>query len=300
MSSSSSTSDQEQRSAPKTYSAPALERGFNVIELLAQAPRGLTASEIAAGLSLSIGEIFRIIVVMERRRWLNKDPDTDQYSVNPRILEIVFRATPAEELTVVAGPHMREIADKIDQSCHLVMPNGRRGLVVLRQQNPGDTAFIVRLGADLDLVRSCSGQVLLAFGDDAWVADVLDTDTALPPKDRAALMNRLKLVRSRGFEMRPSSRTSGVTDISYPIFGLGGRVVAALTIPFMVRIDGSQVFDEYAAQAELASTSKRISTELGWFERDERIAPLAAESRARGGAVKGKSRNSRLKDNFPA
>lgn len=300
MGASSSTHNQEPRSAPKTYSAPALERGFNVIELLAQAPRGLTASEIAAGLDLSIGEIFRIIVVMERRRWLNKDPDTDQYSVNSRILEIVFRATPAEELTVMAGPHMRELANKIDQSCHLVMPNGRRGLVVLRQQNPGDIAFIVRLGADLDLVRSCSGQVLLGFGDDAWVADVLEADMALSPKDRTALMNRLKLVRSRGFEMRPSARTNGVTDISYPIFGLGGRVVAALTIPFMARIDGSQVFDAYAAQAELASTVKRISTELGWFERDERVVPLSADGRAGTGAAKTKPRRLRLKDNFPA
>jgi DNA-binding IclR family transcriptional regulator len=298
--SSSSTRGQGTRSAPKTYSAPALERGFNVIELLAQAPRGLTASEIAAGLSLSIGEIFRIIVVMERRRWLNKDPETDQYCVNPRILEIVFRATPAEELTVVAGPHMREIADKIDQSCHLVMPNGRRGLVVLRQQNPGDTAFIVRLGADLDLVRSCSGQVLLAFGDDAWVDDVLNADTGLTPKDRVALINRLEVVRGRGFEMRPSSRIHGVTDISYPIFGFGGSIVAALTIPFMVCIDGSQTFDEYAAQAELALTSKRISTEMGWFERDEHLVPRPVESRAGRGTARAKSRNLRLKDNFPA
>lgn len=296
---SSSTHDEEPRSAPKTYSAPALERGFSVIELLAQAPRGLTASEIAAGLGLSIGEIFRIIVVMERRRWLNKDQDTDQYTVNPRILEIVFRATPAEELTVVAGSYMRELSDRIDQSCHLVMPNGRRGLVVLRQQNPGDIAFIVRLGADLDLVRSCSGQVLLAFGDDAWVADVLDADTSLQPKDRAILVSRLKLVRSRGFEVRASSRVVGVTDISYPIFGLGGRVVAALTVPFMVHIDGSQTFDEGAAQAELAQISSRISKEMGWFERDDQAAPLPAGHRAeRGGA--GKSRSRRAKDGLPA
>jgi len=296
---SASTHDRQPPSTPKTYSAPALERGFSVIELLARAPRGLTASEIAAGLGLSIGEIFRIIVVMERRRWLNKDPDTDQYVVNPRILEIVFRATPAEELTVVAGPHMRELSDKIDQSCHLVMPNGRRGLVVLRQQNPGDIAFIVRLGADLDLVRSCSGQVLLAFGEQAWVAEVLEADATLQAKDRTILTSRLNLVRSRGFEMRPSARVVGVTDISYPIFGLGGRVVAALTVPFMAHIDGAQSVDESRAQAELALTSKRISTEMGWFERDDQTASLSTAGRAeRTGARQ--VRHPRLKDSFPA
>ena len=50
-----------------SYVAPALEKGFNVVELLARSPQGLTASEIASGLGLTISEIFRIIMVMERR-----------------------------------------------------------------------------------------------------------------------------------------------------------------------------------------------------------------------------------------
>ena len=57
-----------------SYAAPALEKGFNVIELLAGAPGGLTVTEIAAGLGLSMSEIFRVIMVMERRDWLRKAP----------------------------------------------------------------------------------------------------------------------------------------------------------------------------------------------------------------------------------
>lgn len=260
-------------STSTTYSAPALEKGFNVIELLARSPQGLTASEIAAGLGQTISEIFRIIIVMERRQWLNKNPETDKYTVSSKVLELAFRATPADELTLVAGPHMRELAEKLDQSCHLVMPNGHHGLVILRQENPGPTVFAVRLGSNLDLARTCSGSVLLAFGDDEWVEETLDADANLAPQDRAALINRLKLVRSRGFEMRPSARTYGVTDISFPIFGFGGRIAAALTIPFMIRIDGTQIRDEDAAREELAATAKRISIDLGWFERDEQAAP---------------------------
>lgn len=272
------------------YSAPALEKGFNVVELLAQSPQGLTASEIAAGLGQTISEIFRIVVVMERRRWLNKNPQTDKYTVSAKALELVFRATPADELTLVAGPHMRALANKLDQSCHLVIPNERQGLVILRQENPGPTVFIVRLGASLDLVRSCSGLVLLAFGDEGWREEVLDADPALLPKDRAALINRLKLVRSRGFEMRPSARTNGVTDISYPIFGFGGRLAAALTIPYLIRVDGTQADDEDVAREELAQTAKRISTELGWFERDEHIPALPENSRSESAPLKKKRR----------
>lgn len=282
--------DKKRRAASNTYSAPALEKGFNVIELLARAPHGLTATEIAAGLGISISEIFRIIVVMERRQWLSKNPETDRYVVDPKVLELIFRATPAEELTLSAGHYMRDLSNRLDQSCHLVMPNGLRGLVILRQENPGPTVFMVRLGADLNLVRSCSGQVLLAFGDDSWVSDVLDSEPALTSKDRATLINRLKLVRSRGFEMRASQRTNGVTDISYPIFGFGGRVVAALTIPFVHRIDGTQTCDEEGARGELALTSKRISTELGWFERDDHGPTLSTDVKTDAETTKKKPR----------
>lgn len=278
------------RSTSATYSAPALEKGFNVIELLARSPQGLTASEIAAGLGQTISEIFRIIIVMERRQWLNKNPESDKYTVSSKVLELAFRATPADELTLVAGPHMRELADKLDQSCHLVMPNGHRGLVILRQENPGPTVFAVRLGSNFDLTKTCSGSVLLAFGEDEWVEEVLDADAKLAPQDRAALINRLKLVRSRGFEMRPSARTYGVTDISYPVFSFGGRVAAALTIPFMIRIDGTQIRDEDAAREELALTAKQISTDLGWFERDEQAPAAPATSQAESAPRKKRSR----------
>ncbi len=224
------------------YSAPALEKGFNVVELLAGAPGGLTVSEIAAGLGLSISEIFRVIVVMERRAWLSKGPG-DRYRVTPKMLDLAFRATPAEELSLVAGPLMRQLAHATDQSCHLVVRNDERGLVILRQENPGPTGFAVRAGADIALETTCSGHVLLAFGtgDDERFAEV----------------------RSRGYEIQQSARTHGVTDISYPVFGFDGHIAAALTIPFLHLIDGSQAVDLEQARLKLAETAEAISTVLG-------------------------------------
>lgn len=234
------------------YTAPALEKGFNVIELLAQSPRGLTVSEIAAGLSLSMSEIFRVIMVMERRAWLRKAPG-DRYSVTPKVLELAFRATPAEELAFVAAPLMRELSHRIDQACHLVVRNDDRGLVVLRQENPGPTGFAVRAGASIPLETSCSGHILLAFasGD-------------LPDDELGA---KLRKVRSRGYEMTKSARTLGVTDISYPVFGFDGRLAAALTVPFLKLIDGSQTVDSDQARVYLGETAAAISLALGGTER---------------------------------
>ncbi len=231
-----------------SYAAPALEKGFNVIELLAGAPGGLTVTEIAAGLGLSMSEIFRVIMVMERRDWLRKAPG-DRYRVTPRMLELAFRATPSEELAFVAAPLMRDLANRIDQSCHLVVRADDHGLVILRQENPGPTGFAVRTGASIPLPASCSGHVLLAFGNDV-VAD-------------KTLAARLHDVRARGYEMMASTRTLGVTDISYPVFGFDGTIAAALTVPFLKLIDGSQTIDSEQARDFLAETAAAVSAGLG-------------------------------------
>ena len=240
-----------------TYSAPALEKGVNVLELLAREKKSLTVSEIAAGIGLSVSEIFRIIVVMERRGWLRKS-DGDKYSVTPQVLSLAFRATSAEELSAVAIPHMRELCAASDQSCHLVIRNGDKGLVITRHQNPGPTGLHVRIGTEVDLKSSCSGHVLLAFS----VQPRASAGTPVVASDKSFAAT-LSAVRQRGYQRMESARTLGVTDISYPIFDLHGDILAALTVPFLRFIDGSQILSLDETQARLDQTAKRISAELG-------------------------------------
>lgn len=235
-------------SDPRPYSAPALEKGFSIIELLADHPGGLTISEIAAKFGVGISEVFRIIMVMERRAWLSKGPG-DRYRVTSKVLALGFRATPAEGLVLVAAPVMRHLAHAIGQSCHLVVRHETRGLVILRQENPGPTGLAVRAGADIALETTCSGHVLLAFSDEI-VAD---------PELAATLAK----VRGRGFEMMKSARTLGVTDISFPVFGFDGHLAAALTVPFLKLIDGSQTVDREAARTQLAAAAADITAGLG-------------------------------------
>ena len=242
-----------------SYVAPALERGFNVIELLSKTPRGLTVSEIAAGLGLSISEIFRIIIVMERRRWLKKDAG-DKYRVTPLVLDLAFKATPAAELASVATPFMKEFAHVTDQSCHLVMRNGDKALVVMRYQNPGPTGFHVRMGSEIDLETTCSGHVLLAFDS---------SENPLSGQNKPAdprLTALLSAVRQRGYERMESGRTLGVTDVSYPIFDFHGGIAAALTVPFLKMIDGTQMVHLDQAQQLLSEAARQITLEVSGKE----------------------------------
>jgi DNA-binding IclR family transcriptional regulator len=258
--------DPEMKESPARtpYSAPALEKGFDVIELLATVPDGLTISEIASRLGLSISQIFRMIIVMERRAWLYKDGGSDRYRVSYKVLDLAYRATPARELGHVATPIMYTLARTVEQSCHLVVQVETQGLVVQRQESPGRSGFAVRLGTTVNLMTSSSGHVLLAFSESDRVAETLSKVQWPVGLTEGELDDILTNVRSRGYETMPSPRTAGVRDVSFPVFGADGRLAAALTVPFLTRIDGSQKVSYEELKVLLKDAAQAVSEGLGF------------------------------------
>src|SRR6478735_3683901 len=112
----SGTKQVTQRGARRMdYSVPALEKGIDIIELLAGEQNGLTISEIAFRLKRQLSEIFRVVVVMERRQWLQKDLENARYSVTYRLLELAHRGTPAQAMSLVAAPVMSLLSREINQ-----------------------------------------------------------------------------------------------------------------------------------------------------------------------------------------
>ena len=126
-------------------------------------PEGALISEIANQLGRSLGELFRIIVVLEQLGYLRKSSTTDRYTVAFKLLELAHRATPAQDLLRAALPEMQVLALEAGQSCHLVVSSGGKGMVIAREEQPGTRGFALKTGAQIDIINSCSGQAILAF-----------------------------------------------------------------------------------------------------------------------------------------
>jgi DNA-binding IclR family transcriptional regulator len=254
----------EKSTARRGYSAPALEKGIDIVELLAEAESGLTVSEISQALKRRMSELFRIIVVMENRGWLQKDPETARYQVTYHVLKLAYRSTPTQSLSSAAGPVMHELSTRINQSCHLVVRSGMRGLVILRQENQIRHANLsVRLGAVIDLASSCSGHVLLAHLEPAELEPLLRSMTRPRGTSKSSLDAVLAKVRKRGFETHTSPITAGVTDISYPIRGFDDKVIAALTVPYLHALDNSLPTSVEQTRRLIEEAARRISKSLG-------------------------------------
>jgi DNA-binding IclR family transcriptional regulator len=250
---------------PSRYSAPALEKGLDIIEILVDQPQGLTPNELAKALGRTVGEIFRMVVVLQQRGYVQVDA-ADRYSVTLKLLELAHHQQPLKSLVATALPLMRELANRAKQSCHLCTYFDGRIIVAAQVDSPGLWSFGLKVGAVMGLTETASGHVLLAFRDEAERTRMLaaqirshgDLDI-----DPAQLLRRLEELRSQGYTIMPSRHTASVTNIAHPVFGVDGHVIASLTVPFIGRLDpGSPSISEVGVQA--GDVARHLSDLMGY------------------------------------
>jgi DNA-binding IclR family transcriptional regulator len=224
------------------YVVPALEKGLDILELLASGSQALTHSEIAAHLGRTINEVFRMLVCLEERGYISRmGPPDDRYQLTLKLFEIVHQHHPLQRLVTQARPLVQRVASETGQSCHLAMLNNAEVVVVAQFDAPGNMGFSVRLGANIDLLNTASGHVILAFQSEEVRARALGAWRLRSKKPiPAGLYRHLSRIRRRGYEELASYQVHGVANISYPVLNQHGEAIAAMTVPFLATIGDSK------------------------------------------------------------
>jgi DNA-binding MarR family transcriptional regulator len=140
------------------YAAPALEKGLDILELLACSQQPLTHSEIASRLGRTVTEVFRMLVCLEERGYISRAGPDESYQLTRKLFETVHHHHPLQRLVSQARGLVQQVASGFGESCHLAMLNGAEVVVVAQSDAPGNTGFSVRLGANIDLLNPASGQ----------------------------------------------------------------------------------------------------------------------------------------------
>lgn len=235
-----------------------------MLELLAQQPDGLNVTEITDKLGKSYGELFRMLMVLEQRGYVESSADSDKYRLSLKMFSLANRNPPTKRLISSAVPVLKQLSYQLEQSCHLVTFFDGKGHVVVQQDAPCARSFGVKLGAIAPLLDSCSGHILLAFAS----KEQLEVMMHLMPEDQAkaakSQLPKIKTqVRASGFEIKQSSQVHGVQDIGFPVFDNNGDIIAALVVPFLEYLDGSHPIDIEQAQTLIRLAADTISQQLG-------------------------------------
>ncbi len=249
--------------AGAAYTAPALEKGLDILELLAGESGGITQTAIAQRLARNTTELFRMLAVLERRGYVTRELDGG-YRLTLRLFALAHQQPPLKRLLTVALPAMQELAQATRQSNHLVVHFARRILVVAQVDSPEPMGFAVRLGAHFPFRPDrASSRVLSAFQPETMQHELIEELLANSAHAITAVNVRGELaeIARNGIYMAPSDTTEGVIDLCAPVFDHSKGAVAALTLPYLQQRDVE--VSVAAARRALLATVRRISLALG-------------------------------------
>jgi DNA-binding IclR family transcriptional regulator len=245
---------------PRTsrYRAPALEKGLDVIELLAAEKTPLNLSAISQRLGRSSGELFRMLQVLEFKGFITTAENGTGYVLTNKLFALAMAQAPVRSLVETALPVMRKLVQDIGQSCHIAVASEDQIVVITRIERPGDLGFSVRIGYRREIARATSGLVLFAYQNEetrrTWLrrcrikGDAADDFVA-----------RANVVRTRGHHEAASDFVRGIVDLSAPILR-SDTAVAALTIPFVH--SNPLVMEMPQAVEFVRAAAKQISNEI--------------------------------------
>jgi len=202
-----SKASQDAKGSKKNYTAPALEKGLDILELLAGEPHGLTLSDIASRLDRSVSEIFRMLAGLQQREYIHTPPGSDSYSLTLKLYEILYQLDPVKKLINAARTEMNALTEAVKQSCHLAVYYRGQAVIIAQEDSPAPIGFSVKAGSEASLSDSCSGHVLLAFASGEMRQQMLEEQAhfqknSLTKAEVSTLNKALDNVRAAGFERR--------------------------------------------------------------------------------------------------
>lgn len=247
------------------YHIAVLSRALDLLDVLAETVDPLTATEIARRLGATKSATFRILINLERRGYVRKDPATSRYTLGTRLISLGNRARSDSSLLQLAHSHLERLSTQFQETANLGVLDDSEVLYVDIVESPHDLRMAARIGARDKAHSTALGKAMLAFLSEDELARYLhsrlESRTPLTITDPQHLRTELNQIRTTGVSTEFSENEQHARCIGAPIFAHAGQVCAAISVSGPAsRIDDATVVE---IETALVVTAHELTTELG-------------------------------------
>jgi IclR family pca regulon transcriptional regulator len=210
-----------------------LARGLAVLEAFGRVRAGMTLSEAAAAAQLTRATTRRILRTLTGLGYV--DQNGRQFSLSPAILRLGFAYLSAQSWIERALPLMRDLSERMGESCSAAILDGAEIVYVARVPTRRIMSMAVSVGSRLPAFHTPLGRVLLGFLDDEEVwrrlkSTRVDPLTPYTVTDLQALIDRIREDHMQGFSLVDEELERGLRAIAVPIVDRQAEIVAALNL----------------------------------------------------------------------
>jgi DNA-binding IclR family transcriptional regulator len=239
--------DQMSDAGASKYTIPVIDRMMDVLEQLERRPNGATIRELTALLSLPRTTIYRIVNTLQGHDMLRRD-DSGAYHLGRRLLSLASHvATGVSEidLAAFAQPFLDKLSAEIGEGSKLSIIDQDGILVLAAAQGRRQYALTVAPGQRMPIHAGAASKMLLAHLPPeelaAWLAKPLIAYTSKSLTDPKRLMTELTRIKRLGWAQDRGENAPSIQAFAAPVCDKAGRVVAAISIPYLAGAEASRM-----------------------------------------------------------
>ena len=219
------------------YKAPAVQKAFELLKLVAESRSEVTLSDLARRLGYSKGTIHGMIQALLQAGAIEQGPRRKGYFLGPAVVELAFRSWNYFRVVEYAQPVLNELRDRIGETVFLGVLSRSRGLIMATAEAAKPFKISSPPGTSIPLLAGAVGKVFLALQPAAQAAKLIREHGLLPFTPRSVVrkedyLAELDAVREQGYAVDNEEYLLGVKAVAVALENQRGLPLAIWVVGF--------------------------------------------------------------------
>jgi PcaR/PcaU/PobR family beta-ketoadipate pathway transcriptional regulator len=250
-----------------SYGIQSVSRALAIMELFDERRPYLSTTEIAELTGLNRATAYRFCQTLLSLGYL-EEVAPRRFRPGLKAVSLARAALSSRELPDLAQPYLRDLRDTTGETVNMALLDGMEVVYVSRLLSHHLLALRLFVGSRLPVYASSLGRAMLAFLPDNELETILDgiafqAFTRHTIADRRRLLAELHRVRVRGYAINDQELVLGIRGIAAPIFGVGGRPIAAINLSIAHPLSLKEIEEKFSTPLlETASAITDLATQL--------------------------------------
>ena len=253
-----------------------LERGLQILELLAAHPEGRALSSLAADAGLPLSATHRMLAELARCGYVRQARNQGDYVLTIKLVSLGLSFLSASGLVDVAQPSLDRLAEESRELVRLAIVDGNELVFVAKAQGATrGLRYDPDMGLSVPLSCSAAGHAWLStMSDEEALAMVAKQGFASPekhgpkaPTTVKALLGHVRAARKRGYSVISEVFAPAMSAMSAPVV-LRGVTLGVVTIAGpLVRLTEARMAELGEPLMATAAEIAGLSTASSLFRR---------------------------------
>jgi DNA-binding IclR family transcriptional regulator len=255
-----------------------MDRALAILDVLGSLSGDSSLVELCVALNLHKSTLHRLMMVLERHRLVDKNPDTGRYRLGLKLFELGSKAIASLDLREQARPHLTRLQQETEETVNFAVLDQGEVLYIAKIEPQRNLRIAAHVGHRFPAYCTALGKAMLAESPETEVDSILrgcemkarTPNTITTP---AMLKDELRMIHSRGYAIDDEENDEGARCVGVAVRDQRGNPVAAISVSGPAsRVTKSKV-PEIAKV--LIRSAQALSKELGYSAENTAVVGIA-------------------------